>query len=129
MNIDINIYINIDNKMTRAGDIYVYALDYAFSSGLDYTSNRDIIARMTKNKLVKTHKKFNFIFKQAYNKLRSNKLNCAQTQTQTQTFKQAYDKLRSNKLNCAQTQTQTQTFKQAYDKLRSNKLNKSKLKK
>lgn len=95
MNIDINIYINIDNKMTRAGDIY--AQDYAFSSGLDYTSNRDIIARMTKNKLVKTHKKFNFIFKQAYNKLRSNKLNCAQTQTQT--FKQAYDKLRSNKLN------------------------------
>ena len=72
MNIDINIYISIDNKMSH-----------------------DIIARMTKNKLVKTHNNFNF--KQAYNKLRSNKLNCAQTQTQT--FKEAYDKLRSNKLN------------------------------
>jgi len=78
MNIDINIYINIDNKMSG-----------------------DIIERMTKNKLEKTHKKFNFIFKQAYNKLRSNKLNCAQTQTQT--FKQAYDKLRFNKLNKSKT--------------------------
>jgi hypothetical protein len=61
--------------------------------------NIDINIYINKNKLVKTHKNFNFIFKQAYNKLRSNKLNCAQIQSQSQTFKQAYDKLRSNKLN------------------------------
>ena len=54
------------------------------------------------NKLVKTQKSY-FNFKEAYDKLRSNKLkfNFSQIKTNSKklTFKQAYDKLRSYKLN------------------------------
>ena len=43
-------------------------------------------------------------------------------------FKEAYDKLRSNKLKFNLSQIQKLTFKQAYDKLRFYKLNKYKCK-